>query len=618
MLLAGLLLPPTAVAQKKAITHCHYWFDQSRKCETTTAYNGSDTLRLSLDTKSLPMGVHSLYYRFRDSEGLWGSLHSSMFFVRALPKNGELKAEKVEYWTDSDINNRKSITLNGDEASFAIDASAMRDGLHTFYYRLKDSEGMYSPLSTWLFTKASLPDSTRRVLEGEYWVDGSYDSRKTVGVADGQMSFTLNAASLSEGLHTLNYRMKDSHGLYTPLQTWMFLRNELRDTALVNGITNIDYWFDDLKSLHSVKVSGDTILVAADASPLSEGLHTLCFRIKDKKGLMSSTQSWLFMKAALPDSTRKVTEGEYWVDGSYDSRKTVGVADGQMSFTLNAASLSEGLHTLNYRMKDSHGLYTPLQTWMFLRNELRDTTLVNGVKDIEYWFDDDVATLRSVKATGDTIQFSADASKLREGLHKLSYRAKDALGKYSTPVVWAFYKKSAQQTATKIAWYRYWWNNHEDKAVKETVKEDSSAFVLEKQLTVPDYAKTDGFSSNATARFNILFGDDLGHTSPLQAFDVSYPDEQPPVTTIEADKEEATGSVVLTWKANESQIEDYNIYYAEGNQPFVLWLPNTTKTTATFKGQAGKTYRFTVTARDKAGNRETYNESKYAKVTFTN
>lgn len=463
-----------SIQAQKSISKCHYWFDQSKYGETTVAYGTANTLQLSLNTNDLPMGIHHLYMRFQDSDGAWSPLQGWLFFVRELPKNAEQRITSIEYWIDND-----------------------------------------------------------------------YEGRTSMAAQDGQMSFVADASKVRDGLHTLNYRLLDNEGMY------------------------------------------------------------------------SSPQTWLFMKAALSDNTRTVSAGEYWIDGSYSNRKIIGVVDGQVSFKLNADSLCEGLHTLSYRMKDSHGLYTPLQTWMFLRNELRDTTLVNGVKHIEYWFDDDMTTLHSVNAENNTIQFAADASHLWEGLHKLSCRAKDAVGKYSTPEVWAFYKRGNQQKATKISCYRYWWNNHIDKAVTDFVKNDSTAFVFEKQLVVPDYAKTDGFSAESTAKFNILFVDDLGNVSPLQAFDVPYPDEQPPMSTIEADKGETAVSVVLTWKTNESAIEDYNIYYSEDEQPFVLWLPNTTRQTATFKGQAGRSYRFTVTARDKAGNRETLDESKCVKVTFT-
>ena len=108
----------------------------------------------------------------------------------------------------------------------------------------------------------------------------------------------------------------------------------------------------------------------------------------------------------------------------------------------------------------------------------------------------------------------------------------------------------------------------------------------------------------------------MGNVSNIEWTDVSYPDVIPPVSVIEADKEQATESVTLKWYVSNDQVEDYNIYYSENDQPFVLWLPNTTKETATFKGNPGTTYRFTVTARDKAENRETFDENKNVEVIF--
>lgn len=127
---------------------------------------------------------------------------------------------------------------------------------------------------------------------------------------------------------------------------------------------------------------------------------------------------------------------------------------------------------------------------------------------------------------------------------------------------------------------------------------------------------TDGYSNKSIARFHIVFGDDMGNVSNTEWADVSYPDVIPPVSAIEVDKEQATESVTLKWYVSNDQVEGYNIYYSENDQPFVLWLPNTNKETATFKGNAGTTYRFTVTARDKAGNRETFDENKTVEVTF--
>lgn len=93
-------------------------------------------------------------------------------------------------------------------------------------------------------------------------------------------------------------------------------------------------------------------------------------------------------------------------------------------------------------------------------------------------------------------------------------------------------------------------------------------------------------------------------------------DQTIPISTIEIVEGDNKKQIELKWAANKQYIEDYNIYYSENDQPFVLWLPNTTKETAIFKGQPGSTYRFTVTARDKAGNRERLDENKHVTVKF--
>ena len=387
--------------------------------------------------------------------------------------------------------------------------------------------------------------------------------------------------------------------------------------AQEKNLARCHYWFDETrKGETTINYSGaDTLRLSLNTNELSTGIHRFFIRFQDTEGAWSMLYSHLFFVLERPANTEpKVEQAEYWTDNDYSKRKSITVSDDQVAFTLDASSLHEGLHTLSYRVKDSNGKFTPLQTWAFFRTELRDTTLSNRIESVSYWFDNDISQLKTIQASGDTIQFTADATKLTEGLHTLSYRAKDVLGEYSPLQTWAFYKQGVH--ASKIAWYKYWWNDHYDKAVHETVANGTETFTFEKELTIPDYAKTDGFSSNSTARFQIVFGDDLGNVSAIESATISYPDQIPPVSIIEANAETTTESVTLNWYVVNDQQGDFNVYYSENDQPFVLWLPNTTSTTATFKGQAGSTYRFTVTARDKTGNREAMDESKCVKVEF--
>ena len=168
-----------------------------------------------------------------------------------------------------------------------------------------------------------------------------------------------------------------------------------------------------------------------------------------------------------------------------------------------------------------------------------------------------------------------DASEVLEGIHTLKYQFKDNDGYYGPLQKWIFFKNNKK--ATKISWYKYWWNNNEDKATLEYVNNDSLVFLFDQELIIPMYAKTDGYSTTSTVRLHIMFGDDLGNVSLMDEFDISYPDVIPPSSEIEVKEVLKNGDAVLQWGVKNDQVEDYNVYYSEDNQPFVLWLPNTFK-----------------------------------------
>lgn len=381
------------------------------------------------------------------------------------------------------------------------------------------------------------------------------------------------------------------------------------------SVIKYQYWIDSNGNDNAVTniVNGQEVSFSIDTQKLSLGIHQLYFRFQDSDGAWSSLQSWLFFVNGMKKNKEvKIIQGEYWIDNN--EKQEIAIDNDQIAFVLDASKVNEGMHTLNYRVKDNEGKYSPLQTWIFFKDVHHDTSVVNKTASVEYWFDDKFNVLQSHIAFKDTIEFSVDATPLKTGLHTLNYRVKDVLGNYSQIHTWAFFKTGNKPT--KISWYKYWWNNNEDKAVKENIENDDVEFIFNKELTIPVYAMTDGYSNKSIARFHIVFGDDMGNVSNTEWADVSYPDVIPPVSAIEVDKEQATESVTLKWYVSNDQVEDYNIYYSENDQPFVLWLPNTNKETATFKGNAGTTYRFTVTARDKAGNRETFDDNKNVEVTF--
>ena len=290
-------------------------------------------------------------------------------------------------------------------------------------------------------------------------------------------------------------------------------------------LTKYEYWIDNIETLFTTGTlngqSEQTLQLAIDPKGCNEGLHYFYCRFQDSEGRWSSPLSWPFIVRALPQNEEvKVVKAEYWIDSNEKIELTVDA--NQLAFTVDAAGVGVGLHTLNYRLLNNEGRYSPLYTWMFLREELLDESVENTVSTVEYWIDDLSNGIHEENVTGNEINLSIDASSLHDGLHKLVYRFKDVRGRYSTPTTWAFVKNKPAPNA-KVSWYKYWWDDHEDLAVTESVESSGREFVFEKQLTVPEYIMAAAKDNEPlTSTFHIIFGDDAGRVSGISSTDVSY------------------------------------------------------------------------------------------------
>lgn len=375
------------------------------------------------------------------------------------------------------------------------------------------------------------------------------------------------------------------------------------DRTLVRG----EYWFDDQQNSRvSVSITADGRMdFAADASALPEGLHRLNYRALDSDGNWSALHTWLFFRY-VPEAIGNPTL-EYWIDEN--QHQTLPITESITTFQVDASACSEGLHRLNYRLKNDANENGAINTWMFFRY-VPEQALTNPV--LHYWIDSGQRQTRAIE--GNEVSFLADVSGLAEGLHTISYRVMCDNDKGSATSSWTFYKVSNAPRATNLKWYRVWWNNHEDKAIEVQLPSSTAEYLYEETLAVPEYARNDDWSRNSTATFHVVFCDDLGQLSPVESSVVPYPDIYPPRTTLTATLH--ADSVCLSWMANKDNVRDYNVYYSENGEPYVLWLPNTILTEAVFRGQKGSTYSFLVIARDDKEHYEAMEESKAVRVEF--
>lgn len=308
----------------------------------------------------------------------------------------------------------------------------------------------------------------------------------------------------------------------------------------------------------------------------------------------------------LAEEELQVASVQYWIDNDYASASV----SSTMEFDVACSDLPTGYHTLHYRVLDSKGRYSALQEHGFLK--LAPVTAATAVASLQYWWDDSHSNAVTIPYTPD--EFVLPTAALPVGLHSLKYRVKDNAGRWSECRSHYFYKAEVPAPATVVS-YSYWWNDLTDKTVTKQIEEPAASFVLDEDFTVPEEART-GYAGHYTATLNLLVTDNRGRSTYLSS-NVEYPDNDAPVTDIDADKYVATSTVKLTWEeSTKDKMGDYNVYVSKDNGPFLLWLPDTKQTSATFRGVRGSSYLFTVTGRDAFGNREEYDETKCVSVTF--
>ena len=243
--------------------------------------------------------------------------------------------------------------------------------------------------------------------------------------------------------------------LLTIVSSLVVLYASADDRKLVRG----EYWFDDLLN-NRVSVDITTygwMDFAADASQLAEGLHRLNYRALDSEGSWSPFQTWIFFRY-VPEEKGNTTL-EYWIDE--EKHQTQPITEGANSFQVDASACAEGLHSLNYHLKNDAGTNGAISTWLFYRN-VPEQALTPSV--FYYWIDGGQQQTCSLE--GNELSFLADASALAEGLHTICYRVMCGSDVSSAIRSWTFYKVSNEPKATNLKWYRVWWNNHEDEAIE--------------------------------------------------------------------------------------------------------------------------------------------------------
>lgn len=577
-----------------------------------------------------------------------------IYILIALPLSVMLNAQKnlslYEYWIDRDYDNRQERYLSQTEENiaFSIDTQNLEEGIHDVSLHVKDNEGNWSETvcSYYYVTRYKRQGGTQ-VTTCEYWLDDEYALRRQQTVTDDNVALAVDMSAMQPGMHTLSLRMKDDNGNATAtVRSYVYVRTAPETVS--GDVVECEYWTDDDSSAKKVvAVSGENIAMSIDASSLSFGKHTLSLRVKNAQGNYSGVITDSFYKLPVEEESGTPVTCEYWIDQDFANRKEVPVTGGAVAFTVDASDSLDGMHLLSWHIRDDKGRYGALNSCMYYK--YTPDSQAENITWYQYWWNDraDMAVRNDVSSNGiftleDIVEVPDYVSETR-GLetgtaefHILFGNDKGIISNIITETVTDKIPPtshmnplpSTQETSRQeLSWSGTdKWSGVMDYTVYvyNDMEEQFVPYVENTSDTVITYYCS---QKDHVVKFFVIARDSMGNVEPMKTeaeteVRFMYVDVYPPTTELQASSETVNvgEAVELTWRSidDSNDIAVTNIYYSEDGGPLILWKTVAGESTATFKGKAGSTYHFIVTACDTEGNLEKPNIAKAVKVHFNN
>jgi len=332
-------------------------------------------------------------------------------------------AKSLRYWFNADANSVKTASISG--SATTIDASALKEGIHTIHYQIVDSKNIAGIPASKMFIKVD-PKTTATAKSLRYWFDTDADNVQTSNTLNG--AATINASTLKEGIHTIHYQIVDNQGTAGITESKMFIKLNAMITA---KSASLRYWFDtDANTIKTTTTLSGTTSI--DASGLKEGIHTVHYQIMDNQGTAGITDSKMFIKLDARVEA-KASKLRYWFDTNKSSVVETALAEGAQM--VDASALAEGIHILHYQIIDDKGNVDIPASAMFIKIAKKEAAKPTKIR---YWFNEDDANIKETALDLANLTLTIDASDLPKGTHELHIQLVTADGELSPAITGSF------------------------------------------------------------------------------------------------------------------------------------------------------------------------------------
>ena len=297
----------------------------------------------TVDLTAADPGLHVLYVRVRDVDGVWSLSTSQSVLVEAVTTHdAATELSGVEYFLNLDPGPGAGTSVAEGElqpavvsiaTQFTVALDHLPGGLHTLFVRARDAQGEWG-----LATAKPILVETVTVLDGapdvaglEYFLDEDpgFGGGAAIAPELGALAAALFVADLSEvehGLHTLFVRPRDARGQWgigvaRPIlvQPGSAAHDPAPALAEAEFFIDEDPGFGAATDLGGQALSGASIAIAQE--DVEPGLHTLHLRVRDERGIWSiPTSKPLFLDdAAAADAAPEIVSIDHFLvtpDGS--------------------------------------------------------------------------------------------------------------------------------------------------------------------------------------------------------------------------------------------------------------------------------------------------------------
>jgi Bacterial Ig-like domain/Secretion system C-terminal sorting domain len=371
----------------------------------------------------------------------------------------------IEYFIDSDVGvgNGTAVTITPGPSinmSFNVSLSAASDGFHILSVRTKDANNFWSNTHTTPFYKlpAGAVAAAPNINKMEYFIDADpgfgvgTDVPVTSGTSINGLAVSVSLASVADGFHTLTFRTRDANLKWSVAHSTPFYKLPAGVVAAAPNINKMEYFIDadpgfgigtDVPVTSGTSING--LAVSVSLASVADGFHTLTFRTRDANLNWSVAHSSPFYKlpAGALGAAPNINKMEYFIDADpgvgagTDVPVTVGTSLSDVGVSIPLAAVTDGFHVLTFRARDANGRWSVSQSTPFYKLPASALSGAPNLVKLEYFIDTDpgqgagVAVALSAVTSITDFLVSVPVTNLSIGVHNISFRALDDLGRWS-------------------------------------------------------------------------------------------------------------------------------------------------------------------------------------------